>query len=123
DYEELVAGAEPVDFHVADEDQAASMCYTSGTTGNPKGVVYSHRSTFLHTYGVLAAGGLGPGAEDGPRSSSPSGSRWRRACPPSGWVCSPSSRAATFRACAPSRAAARLCHDRWRGDTAGRAGW
>ena len=37
--------------HVDDENRAASMCYTSGTTGNPKGVVYSHRWTFLHTMG------------------------------------------------------------------------
>jgi fatty-acyl-CoA synthase len=64
DYEELIAGAEPIDFNVADENQAASMCYTSGTTGHPKGVVYSHRSTFLHTYGVLTSGGLGPVEED-----------------------------------------------------------
>jgi fatty-acyl-CoA synthase len=59
DYEELLAGAEPADFHVTDEDQAASMCYTSGTTGNPKGVVYSHRSTWLHTAGVMMADSLG----------------------------------------------------------------
>ncbi len=59
DYEELLAAAEPVDFHVDDESRAASMCYTSGTTGNPKGVLYSHRSTVLHTMGVLMADGLG----------------------------------------------------------------
>ena len=41
DYEELLAAAEPVEFHVDDEHRAASMCYTSGTTGNPKGVVYT----------------------------------------------------------------------------------
>jgi fatty-acyl-CoA synthase len=59
DYEELLAGAGPVDFCVDDEHRAASMCYTSGTTGNPKGVVYSHRSTFLHTFGALTVDSLG----------------------------------------------------------------
>ena len=59
DYEELLAGAEPAAFHVHDEDQAAAMCYTSGTTGNPKGVLYSHRSIWLHTMAAMLAQSLG----------------------------------------------------------------
>jgi len=64
DYEELVAAAAPVEFHVDDENRAASMCYTSGTTGNPKGVLYSHRSTFLHTFGAMTVDSLGARESD-----------------------------------------------------------
>ena len=47
-----------------DELRASSLCYTSGTTGDPKGVLYSHRSTVLHTFGVALPDSLGLSASD-----------------------------------------------------------
>jgi fatty-acyl-CoA synthase len=59
DYEELLAAEKPgYPWPDIDEHDAAAMCYTSGTTGLPKGVVYSHRSMFLHTLGVSSGEAL-----------------------------------------------------------------
>ena len=50
-YEELIADqSEEIEWPTFDENTASSLCYTSGTTGNPKGVLYSHRSTILHAW-------------------------------------------------------------------------
>ena len=59
-YEELIAGRPTAyPWPEIDERDASAMCYTSGTTGKPKGVVYSHRSAVLHSFGIAVGGGLG----------------------------------------------------------------
>ncbi|WP_372000225.1 3-(methylthio)propionyl-CoA ligase [Tistrella mobilis] len=64
-YEELIADqSDSYDFPTFDENTASSLCYTSGTTGNPKGVLYSHRSNVLHSYGVCMTDTLGISATD-----------------------------------------------------------
>jgi fatty-acyl-CoA synthase len=65
DYETLMAD-QPAEFSWPrlDEGAAAGMCYTSGTTGNPKGVVYSHRSQFLHSMTVLQADAMAVSERD-----------------------------------------------------------
>ena len=65
-YEALLAGTSPHDFQEPelDERSAAAMCYTSGTTGRPKGVVYSHRSMVLHSLTAIGADVLAASERD-----------------------------------------------------------
>ncbi len=59
-YETLMAAAdEEFSWRVEDENQAMGLCYTSGTTGHPKGALYSHRSMYLHTIGACQAAAVG----------------------------------------------------------------
>jgi fatty-acyl-CoA synthase len=65
-YEDMLAGQpETCDWPVLDERTAAGLCYTSGTTGEPKGALYSHRSSFLHSFSVLLPNrkSFGPGVK------------------------------------------------------------
>ena len=65
-YEELLAEQtdEPFEWPELEEKQAAGLCYTSGTTGNPKGVLYSHKSNVLHSFGACTADAMGLSSSD-----------------------------------------------------------
>jgi fatty-acyl-CoA synthase len=65
-YEDLLEDAGPggFDYPQLDERQAAALCYTSGTTGNPKGVLYSHRSISLHSTATLMKDAVGLGRDE-----------------------------------------------------------
>ena len=65
DYDTLLEAAPATfDYPEVDERAGMAMCYTSGTTGNPKGVMYSHRSTFLHSLMITTTAGLALGEAD-----------------------------------------------------------
>jgi fatty-acyl-CoA synthase len=65
DYESFIAGqSDSYDWPDLDERAASSLCYTSGTTGNPKGVLYSHRSTVLHAYAGCMVDSMNLSARD-----------------------------------------------------------
>ena len=64
-YEDLVNGhSDDYEWPEFDESTASSLCYTSGTTGNPKGVLYSHRSTILHAYAACLPDAINLSARD-----------------------------------------------------------
>jgi fatty-acyl-CoA synthase len=64
-YEDLIeASSDRYEWPVFDENSASSLCYTSGTTGNPKGALYSHRSTVLHSYASAMPDALNVSARD-----------------------------------------------------------
>jgi fatty-acyl-CoA synthase len=64
-YEDLIEGQDDrLEWPTFDERTAACLCYTSGTTGNPKGALYAHRSTILHAYAAALPDALNLSARD-----------------------------------------------------------
>jgi fatty-acyl-CoA synthase len=64
EYESVIAQSQPMSWPAINERQAAAMCYTSGTTGRPKGVIYSHRALVLHSLVFALPDALGIGSRD-----------------------------------------------------------
>ena len=73
------AASSSYDWPVFDENTASSMCYTSGTTGDPKAALYSHRSTTLHAYAAALPDAMDISARAPP---GPAAERWRRSTAP-----------------------------------------
>ncbi|HLY17378.1 MAG TPA: long-chain fatty acid--CoA ligase [Bryobacteraceae bacterium] len=87
-YHELLAACDPVrTWPDVSESSAAAMCYTSGTTGNPKGVVYSHRSTYLHAVASSMANSIGVTEDDKILPIVPMFHANAWGLPYSGWMC------------------------------------
>jgi fatty-acyl-CoA synthase len=87
-YDDAVASCEPLrEWPDIAESSAAAMCYTSGTTGNPKGVVYSHRSTWLHAAASCMAGSVGLTERDKILTVVPMFHANAWGLPYSGWLC------------------------------------
>jgi len=87
-YEDAIAACEPVGaWPDVSESSAAAMCYTSGTTGNPKGVVYSHRSTYLHALASTMANSIGLTEDDKILPIVPMFHANAWGLPYSGWLC------------------------------------
>jgi fatty-acyl-CoA synthase len=87
-YEDVIASCDPVRaWPEVAENAAAGMCYTSGTTGNPKGVVYSHRSTWLHAMSSAMANSIGMTEDDKILPIVPMFHANAWGLPYSGWMC------------------------------------
>ena len=63
-YEDLLTGSDDFDYPELDDRSAAALCYTTGTTGSPKGVLYSHRSSYLHSLAICLPDALGVCSDD-----------------------------------------------------------